>query len=151
MVFVPTDPSHPDAQALIAALDADLQARYPGVSLDPVDTSPLVPPRGVFIVGRVEGRPVACGGWRTLDDATVELKRMYVDPSVRRRGQARALVSALEDAARERGFTVVRIETGDNQPEAVALYERCGYTRIPPFGEYVGNAWSICWEKLLGP
>jgi GNAT superfamily N-acetyltransferase len=133
----------------MAALDADLQARYPGVSLAPVDVSTLVAPAGVFLVGREAGRPVACGGWRALDERSVEVKRMYVDASMRRRGVARALLAALEQSARERGFPVVLIETGDEQPEAVALYERAGYARIPPFGEYEGNEWSICFEKRL--
>lgn len=149
MHFLPTDPADPDAQTLIAALDADLQVRYPHVTLAPVDISPLASPRGCFLLGWHEGRPVACGGWRVLDACTIEVKRMYVDPSMRRHGVARALLVALEDSARERGFTRVRIETGEHQPEAVALYGQAGYARIPPFGEYVGNSFSICFEKTI--
>ena len=113
MHFTPAHPSHPDARALIEALDADIEARYPGVSLEPVDTTRLAAPDGVFLVGRHEGRPVACGGIRAIGPHVAEVKRMYVDPSMRRQGVARALLAALEDAARERGSGVMRIETGE--------------------------------------
>lgn len=149
MHFVPTDPAHPDAQALISALDADLTARYPRAPVHGIDPSTLVAQGGVLLVGRRDGRPVACGALRPLPDGTVEVKRMFVDPSMRRTGVARALLARLEAIARERGFALVRIETGDRQPEAVALYERAGYARIPPFGEYVGNSFSVCFEKRL--
>jgi len=68
---------------------------------------------------------------------------------MRRRGVARALLADLEALARARGFTHVRIETGDRQPEAVALYASAGYSRIAPFGEYAGNEYSVCFEKRL--
>jgi GNAT superfamily N-acetyltransferase len=147
--YTPTDPAHPDAVALVAALDAELHERYPGAPVHGIDPSTLVAQGGVFLVGRLDGRPVACGALRPLPDGSVEVKRMYVDPAARRRGAARALLAALEEIARTRGFALVRIETGDHQPEAVALYERAGYAPIPPFGEYVGNSFSVCFEKRL--
>ncbi|SDD36737.1 Acetyltransferase (GNAT) family protein [Glycomyces harbinensis] len=74
---------------------------------------------------------------------------MYVIPQSRGSGVAAAILAALEDAARERGWTTVRLETGDAQPEAIRFYEREGYRRIPLFGHYAGSAISLCYEKPL--
>jgi GNAT superfamily N-acetyltransferase len=59
---------------------------------------------------------------------------MWTAPSERRRGHARRVLAALEDAARARGYRAVRLETGRPQPEAVALYAGAGYAPITPYG-----------------
>jgi GNAT superfamily N-acetyltransferase len=82
-----------------------------------------------------------------------ELKRMYVVPDARGRGVATALLSALEGAARDRGWTTLRLETGPRQPEAIALYTRAGYRPIEAFGAYTGApeaADSLFYERSLG-
>ncbi|KIH98406.1 acetyltransferase [Streptomonospora alba] len=91
------------------------------------------------------GEVVGCGALRRLDEHTFELKRMYVVPDRRGRGIGAALLHALEDAGRERGARRMRLETGVEQPEAMRLYERCGYSRIPLYGPYVGCAASVCY------
>ena len=80
-----------------------------------------------------------------------ELKRMYVVPAARRKGFARRLLEELETVARELDVRVLRLETGIHQPESVALYEGAGYRPIAPYGEYIGNTYSLCYEKLLDP
>lgn len=143
------EPHSPDAALLIAALSAELDARYHdggGGKFRPED---CLLPRSVFIVGREGGRPVACGALRSLDAETAEVKRMFVHPDARRRGLARLILADLERRAREFGYTRVRLETGIYQTEAIALYHRCGYTRIAPFGEWAGNPLSVCFEKIL--
>jgi ribosomal protein S18 acetylase RimI-like enzyme len=62
---------------------------------------------------------------------------------------ARSIIAMLEDQGLRNGLTTVRLETGTEQPEAVALYESLGYSRIPTFGEYVSDPYSICYEKDL--
>jgi len=146
----PTDPTSRDARALVAALDADIMSRYPGAPVHGIEASTLVASGGVFLVGYIGERPVACGALRPLEPGVVEVKRMYVEPDVRRRGVARGLLERLEGLARERGFAAVRIETGFKQHEAIGLYHRAGYERIEPFGEYEGNDYSVCFEKRLG-
>jgi GNAT superfamily N-acetyltransferase len=74
---------------------------------------------------------------------------MYVRASARRRGVAAAVLAELERLATARGLTTLRLETGDRQPEAIALYESCGYRPIPAFGEYLGDPHSVCMEKRL--
>jgi putative acetyltransferase len=72
-----------------------------------------------------------------------------VEPDARQRGLGRAILEKLEASAHRLGYRLIRLETGDRQPEAVALYERAGYQRIPPYGEFMECARSICFEKRL--
>ena len=128
----------PDVQPLIAAALAELSARYGGGSGDdtPVAATDFAPPNGAFLVAEDEtGRLLGCAGWRTHGD-DAELKRMFTVADARGRGVARQVLAAIEDSARERGRKRVILETGDKQPEAIALYEKCGYERIEDFGYY---------------
>jgi GNAT superfamily N-acetyltransferase len=107
----------------------------------------MAPPGGAFLVIYDDGEAIACGGVKRLAPGLGELKRMYVAPHARRRGHARRLLTALEDAARRRGHTRLRLDTGSRQPEARALYESAGYVAIP---DYNGNAYASFWfEKTL--
>lgn len=74
---------------------------------------------------------------------------MFVTRSARRRGLAKIILQELELQAREFGYTVLRLETGVRQSPAMALYESCGFRRIPPFGEYINDPTSVCFEKQL--
>ena len=85
-----------------------------------------------------EGIAVGCGALRHLGDGIAEVKRMYVAPSGRGHGIGKAVLAGLEDAARDRGWTTLRLETGPGQPEAVRLYLSAGSRPIPAFGGYVG-------------
>jgi GNAT superfamily N-acetyltransferase len=79
----------------------------------------------------------------------MEVKRMYVLPEARQRGIASLVLAALEEWAREMGYTWTVLETGNRQTEAVAMYDRNGYTRIPNYGQYIGVTNSICFGKQL--
>ncbi|MEV6637121.1 GNAT family N-acetyltransferase [Actinoplanes sp. NPDC051470] len=102
-----------------------------------------------YLVALIGGRAVACGGWQPLEEGVAELKRMFVRPSYRGQGIARALVVALEEEALAAGHTTVRLETGVYLTGAIALYRSAGYRPIPVYGEYVGNPLSVCFEKRL--
>jgi GNAT superfamily N-acetyltransferase len=80
-----------------------------------------------------------------------EIKRMYVAPEARGRGVARALLAALEQAARDRGYDVLRLETGLSQPEASALYTSSGYAPTEPFGYYARFPNARFYARLLAP
>jgi len=92
---------------------------------------------------------VACGGLRLVAADVGELKRMYVVPTARRRGIARALLHHLEDGARLLGASRLRLETGLNQPEAIALYESAGYQPTEPFGPYAEHVLARHLAKSL--
>ncbi|WP_405980851.1 GNAT family N-acetyltransferase [Streptomyces sp. NBC_00158] len=131
-----------DATALRRAYYAEVAGRYwersvteaeidQGMLDFPADG--LLPPAGQFVVGRLDGRPLACGGIRLLDPATAELTRVYVDRSARGTGGGAALLAALEEAARGLGAARVRLDTRTDLVEARALYARHGYREIPAY------------------
>lgn len=100
-------------------------------------------------VDPASGVALGCGALRRLDETSAEIKRMYVVPHARGTGLATALLRALEAAAVERGWTTIRLETGNAQPDAQRFYAREGYRQIPLFGIYVGSPVSVCYEREL--
>lgn len=148
VTLVPDDPVGEVARQLIDQLCLELSARY-GEPPSPFSPSEAAVPGTVFLVAWLGGEPVGCGAIRKIDDHTVEVKRMYVAPAGRRRGIARKILVELEHRARVFGYRTVRLETGTGQPEAMALYEACGYHRIPAYGSFVGNPSSVCYAKSL--
>ncbi len=137
LTITPTPYDHPVASQLIAATLADLSERYGGPGDEsPVDPAAFAPPGGLFLVAYLDGTPVGCGAWRSYGEDAAEIKRMYTAPAVRGRGVARAVLAELENTARSAGKRRMVLETGWLQPEAIAMYERCGYQRIPDFGYY---------------
>jgi putative acetyltransferase len=139
------------ARGLIAQLDAEIAARYPEPDAPHfrLEAEEVAPGRGAFVVAFASEVPVACGGVRVIEPATVELKRMFVVPGQRGRGVAGLVLSTLEERARALGARRLVLETGTRQPEAIALYARSGFARIEPFGEYVGEPLSVCMAKAL--
>jgi len=128
-----------------------MRGRYAGeADIGPTrEAAMFVPPEGVFLVVREDGRAIGCGGVCRFDETRAELKRMYVLPEARGRGLGRRLLVELEAEARRLGYAGIVLETGDRQPEAVGLYESAGYERIPCYGVYATRALSLCFEKRL--
>ncbi|HVL75315.1 MAG TPA: GNAT family N-acetyltransferase [Noviherbaspirillum sp.] len=134
---------------LIERLDAYQSALYPAESNHFVDIAALARPNVLFAVARDgTGSAVGCGAI-VLEADHGEIKRMFVCESWRGRGLSRRLLSFLEHAARERGCTSLRLETGIHQPEALGLYARAGFMRRGPFGSYREDPLSVFMEKNL--
>lgn len=135
----PTDPAHPDARRCLAAYMAELDRRFAGgFDADrslPLDRDELVPPAGVFLVARLRGEPVGCGGYKRQPDGAAYLKRMWVAPAARGLGVGRRLLAELEDHARAAGAPVAQLETNGTLTEAIALYTSAGYAEVPPFND----------------
>lgn len=133
---------HPDAQALVARVQAEYVERYGSPDESPVDPTVFDLPEGLFLVGYVAGEPVATGAWRRSPEtalgggSAVEIKRMFVVAEARGRGFARATLTELERTAAAAGHDTAVLETGLMQPEAIALYQTSGYVEIPGFGFY---------------
>ncbi len=142
----------PLARTLIEALNAELSSRYPeeGATHFRLDGDEVGPGRGAFLIASRAGEPVGCGAIRRIEERTGEIKRMYVRPEERGRGVGRVLLDALEAEARALNISRLVLETGVRQSEAIALYQRAGFSRIAPFGEYVGSPLSVCMAKELG-
>jgi putative acetyltransferase len=136
-----------DAVALREAQRVEIDARYGG------DTEPGVKPSAddiaLFLVARRDGAPVGCGGLRAIDAEHGEIKRMYVAPAARGSGVSRAILGALETAARDRGWTRLVLETGVEQPDAIRFYTREGYLPIEKYGHYADAELSLCFGKEL--
>ncbi|USQ88816.1 GNAT family N-acetyltransferase [Streptomyces phaeoluteigriseus] len=153
---VPFD--HPDAVKLNDEVQAEYHERYgdggDATVLEPADFDP---PRGLYLIAYDElGRPVATGGWRSQDengegnqDGDAELKRMFVVRQARGRGLARRMLAALEEDARAAGRLRMVLETGTEQPEAIALYTSSGYAPCAKFGYYRFHDDSRCFAKPL--
>ena len=145
------DLDSPDVAHLLKQAQLELNQRYPEQDPHP---RPLVagefrPPEGCFLAVWQGDHFVGCGGIRRRDIHTAEAKRMFVEPAARRRGLGRMILQNLERKARELGYRLIRLETAQRQPEAIALYEQAGYQRIAPFGECIDFSLSVCFEKKL--
>lgn len=145
----------PDAVTLRAEMDAELRQRYPDFGFDRAEAilrSLVVDPADVLVTVLVRddaGEAVGHAALRT-HDRDHEVKRVIVRGDQRGRGIARLLMERVERAAREDGAARVVLHTGHNQPEAVALYQRLGYTPIPLYEPYATvMPESFCFEKLL--
>jgi GNAT superfamily N-acetyltransferase len=149
LVVAEVDPASHDAAALIAELDRDLISRYPGLQVQGIHAANFRQAGGVFFIGRIGDVPAACGALRPIDSRAVEVKRMFVSEGYRRRGFARAILRVLEEKAAQRGYSIIRLETGGSQPEAIALYESAGYHTIPCYGDHASDPLSRCFEKRL--
>jgi putative acetyltransferase len=148
------DPHAEDSLALLGEMTAFSVRTYPedaenGITLaTPVDLK-----RGVFVVARLGGWPA--GICAVLEHAPVdgepamELKRMYVRQEARGRRIAENMLLWLEIQARIRGARKIVLLCGPRQPEALRLYERCGYSRRSAFGKYEEHPLSIFFEKRL--
>lgn len=149
VVIIETSWDDPDGTALRVRQRAELDARY---GCD--DHEPGPPPSAsdvdVFLLARdADGTALGCGALRALDGRTGEIKRMYVEPAARGTGVATAILRGLEDRARARGWTELRLETGTAQPDSIRFYLREGYREIPLFGVYVGSSISRCFARTL--
>ncbi|GAA3979381.1 MULTISPECIES: GNAT family N-acetyltransferase [Streptomyces] len=153
---VPFD--HPDAVKLNDQVQAEYHLRYgDGGDATPLDPSDFDPPNGIYLIAYDEdGTPVATGGWRCQDtngegnlDGDAEVKRMYVIDAMRGRGLARRMLAALEEDARAAGRRRMVLETGTEQPEAIALYTSSGYEPCGKFGYYRHFESSRCFAKEL--
>jgi putative acetyltransferase len=129
-----TEPT-PELRALIGELDAVLNAAYEPHQRHGLPIAQLFEPHVRFFVARIDGAAVACGGV-ALFDGYAEVKRMYTRPAGRGRGVAKAMLRRLEEEARTAGKTMLRLETGQHQAEAVGLYRRAGFVSCGAFGQY---------------
>jgi GNAT superfamily N-acetyltransferase len=140
---------------VVAQAEAELVARYGGLDDGELGLTAAMfdPPAGVFLIARTESRaePIGGAGLRSVAPGTGEVRRLWVDSAWRGRGIGREVMTGIEDAASDLDLSVLRIETGDRQPEAVSLYEGMGWERIfvTPEGATLPESW-IRFRKVIG-
>lgn len=143
-----TDSSNKDFQNLVQLLDADLAIRN-GEDHAFYDQFNKIDAIKNCIVIYVDEIPAACGAFKKFDEETVEIKRMYTNLDFRKKGLATTIVKELEIWAKELNYTKAVLESSLEQNEALSVYEKSGYTRIPNYGQYIGIDKSVCYEKVL--
>jgi GNAT superfamily N-acetyltransferase len=144
-------PTTPDVAQLINDLQSYLEQFYPPESQHGFSVEMLVAQQVDFFVGRINGVAAGCCGIKfyVYDGGFGEIKRMYVAPAFRGYGMGKQLLQVVEAHARQHGVTKLRLETGIHQTEALSLYTWFGFGQIAPFGEYVDDPLSLCYEKEL--
>jgi len=143
------DPETPDASRLLEAYLLELRARLAPVPVTVVDrwADEFRERAGAVVLGRVEGRAVGCAGLRTLEEATLEMKHLFLVPEIRGRGLGRVLLDGVEDAARALGARRILLDTAAALLEAAGLYRAAGYREIPRYND---NPHAVAWfERVL--
>lgn len=151
VVIEAEDPASADARACVDAYFRELDARFDG-GFDPARGSPpdaaeYVPPAGVFLVARLDGRAVGCGALRVAARGVGEIKRMWVATSARGLGIAQRMIESLERHAAHIGLDRLQLDTNRTLSEARALYLRNGYREIDRYND---NPYADHWFEKKG-
>ncbi|SMH42660.1 Acetyltransferase (GNAT) domain-containing protein [Rathayibacter oskolensis] len=143
--LIETTAADPEALALFASQEAEVMRRYGGD-----DPGPRPHPGAPTLLLRLGDAAVGCVAL-SADGSLGEIKRMFVAESARGRGLSRLLLGGVEELARRRGVETLRLVTGTEQPEAMALYSSSGYLPIPGFGYWGDEPATRCFAKRLAP
>lgn len=151
MQILPLDPETKEAQELIALSDQYMGSLYPSESNHLESVTELKASNVAFIGGYVDGKLIACGATKILDDdgSYGEIKRVFVIEEFRGQGLSKPIMAYLEHHLRNSNIYLARLETGVKQPEALGLYSRLGYEVRGPFGCYREDPLSVFMEKTL--
>ncbi len=146
--LIRTDSDNPDFIELVKCLDADLAER------DGTDHSfyaqfNKIDKINYVVVAYENGKPTGCGALKEYTPRSMEIKRMYTSPTSRGKGIATKVLTELEIWAAELSYQMCILETGKRQPEAIELYKKNGYLRIPNYGQYAEIENSVCFEKRV--
>ena len=149
IIIAQVDPRSPSSVALIQELDRHLNGLYPAESNHLMDIDSLCAPDVRFFAAQVDGETVGCGAVKQFAEYT-EVKRVYVSTRARGLGVAKRLIETLEKATRDAGLAMMRLETGIYQPDAIALFEKMGFSRTSSFGDYpTDDPYSVFMERKL--
>ena len=151
MLIKRLDPETAEVKNLIAESDAFYEKLYPPES-NHLDSLTTLAEEHVLLLGcYIDDQLVGCAAAKRMNDDGdyAEIKRLFVKPAFRGRGFSRVLMAELENAVRHWGISVLRLETGIRQPEALGLYESLDYQRRDPFGSYLPDPLSVFMEKKI--
>ena len=137
-----------DLQPLIAELDANLREIY-GELMDVYDPHNILEKLDTVVIAYQEGEAAGCGCFKRFNEDAAEIKRMFVRKTCRGQGISGLILAELEAWAKEKGFIVTILETGERNIEALGLYRKAGYSPMPNYGPYVNIKSSYCFRKRL--
>jgi GNAT superfamily N-acetyltransferase len=140
-----------DARVLVRAHVSsalDLEATNTIVDALP---NPYVPPRGGLWVAYVNGEPAGSAALREHERDIAEIKRMYVAPSHRKKGVARALLRHLVAEAKRLRYKTLRLGTLTTMSAAQSLYESEGFRSIPAYRPVEFGDTAFYELELTGP
>jgi GNAT superfamily N-acetyltransferase len=143
-----TDSANLDFKKLVALLDADLAKRDGAENAFYAQFNGITKLKHCVIYYK-DAIPVGCGALKSFNNNSMEIKRMYVAMDSRGKGVASRLLIELEKWTKELGYTHCVLETGLRQPEAIALYKKNNYVRIPNYPPYEQMANSVCFRKVI--
>lgn len=146
--IIRSNSDNPEFKELVQLLDLELKSRDGDLNSFYHQFNGIEALQEVLVLYEDE-RALACGAFKAFNSERVEIKRMYVREESRGQGLAGAVLKELEAWAQELGFTALVLETGQKQSEAVQLYQKHQYQRIPNFPPYEGIENSLCFEKKL--
>lgn len=144
-----TNYSDSDFIKLVTLLDEDLRVRDGEEDHEFYHQFNSISSINHCIVAFENNVPIGCGAIKPFDNLTMEVKRMFIIREHRGKGIAANILTELESWAQELGVSKCILETGYNQPEAIALYKKCGYEIFENYGQYRGVKNSICFKKTL--
>lgn len=148
ITIIRTDSSNKDFIELVKHLDAELAARDGDEHEFYHQFNKIDMLKNVVVVYEDE-KPVSCGAIKEFSKDAMEVKRMYTLPDYRGKGIATIVLKELEKWAAELSYKKCVLETGKKQPEAIALYNKSGYSIIHNYGQYAGVENSVCFEKII--
>ena len=146
--LIKTNSENADFISLVKLLDADLAVRDGNEHAFYAQFNKVDLLKNVVLLYENDV-PVSCGAVKEFEPGVMEVKRMYTAETGRHKGFATLVLSELEQWVKETGYKKCVLETGKRQPEAIALYEKCGFLPIPNYGQYAGMENSVCFEKIL--
>lgn len=146
--IIRTDTSNTDFKALVKQLDAYLKITD-GDEHDFYNQFNSIEHLDHVIALYENDKPMACGAFKAFGSCKVEIKRMFTKPEARGKGYATLVLKALEDWAKELGYSSIVLETGVRQKEAVEFYKKSNYKITPNYGQYIGVKNSLCFEKKI--
>lgn len=146
--LIRTNSDNSDFQSMVVLLDADLRGRDGDEHAFYAQFNKIATIRNA-VVCYVDDKAIGCGAFKEYDQSKVEIKRMFVLPDYRGHGIALKILNELELWAAELNYLAYVLETGKNQPEAIRLYQKAGYSIIPNYGQYLAVKNSVCMMKTV--
>lgn len=142
------DGQHPDCAYLSQRLDDELYEIY-GELIGNYQAYNSLKGVQVAVLVYHNEKPVACGGMKPYDEQTGEIKRVFVEKQMRKRGLAVQIMNELEKQAKNRQYQTLILETGYDQEPAVQLYKKLGYDYMENYGQYAHDDKCICMKKSI--